>query len=427
MAFQDWCNTKAAYRFLSNPKVSEQEILGGHFEATRSRFDVSKGPVLLLQDTTEFSYKREHPERIGLTRKIAGRKDKDGRCLMFTACGILMHSSLAVTTQGVPLGLAAIKFWTRKKFKGAKALQRKINPTRVPIEEKESYRWLENLRQSTALLGEAQRCVHVGDRESDIYELFCLAHELQTNFLVRTRVDRLAADGDHTVAQEMDEVRVKGVHRITVRDAKGKMSQAVLELRYHRIKVLPPLGKQRRYPALHWTVIHAIERGVPAGRERIEWKLITNLPITSRKHAVEKLDWYALRWKIEVFHKILKSGCKAEESKLRTAERLANLISVFCIISWRIFWMTMLHRTAPDLSAEIALTPSEMQRLDQLVKDTPKSSNAKSLTRYIIKLAQLGGYMARANDPPPGNTVIWRGMRRLIEIQLGFELAQSCG
>ncbi|BBO59472.1 IS4 family transposase [Mycoavidus sp. B2-EB] len=89
--------------------------------------------------------------------------------------------------------------------------------------------------------------------------------------------------------------------------------------------------------------------------------------------------------------------------------------------------MTMLHRTAPDLSAEIALTPSEMQRLDQRVKDTPKTSNAKPLTRYIIKLAQLGGYMARANDTPPGNTVIWRSMRRLIEIQIGFELAQSCG
>ncbi len=98
------------------------------------------------------------------------------------------------------MGLAAIKFWTRKKYKGCDALKRKINPTRVPIEEKESFRWIENLRQSTALFGEPQRCIHVGDRESDIYELFCLAHELQTNFLVRTCVDRLAGDGNHTIA-----------------------------------------------------------------------------------------------------------------------------------------------------------------------------------------------------------------------------------
>ncbi len=338
-----------------------------------------------------------------------------------------MHSSLVVTTQGVPLGLAAIKFWTRKKFKGGRALKNKINPTRVPIEEKESYRWLENLRQSTALLGEAQRCVHVGDRESDIYELFCLAQEQQTNFLVRSCVDRLAEDGTHTIEQEMNEVRVKGLYGITIRDSKGQESQVALELRYRRIMVLPPLGKQRRYPVLHLTVIHAIERNAPAHRKRIEWKLITNLPVTSRKQAIEKLNWYALRWKIEVFHKILKSGCKAEEAKLHTAERLANLISVFCIVSWRIFWMTMVQRAAPEQSAEVALTHAEIQRLDQLVKDTPKTANAKPLMRYIIKLAQLGGYMARANDPPPGNTVIWRGMRRLIDIQIGFELAQNCG
>ncbi|MFS8981554.1 hypothetical protein PO002_45695, partial [Cupriavidus necator] len=102
--------------------------------------------------------------------------------------------------------------------------------------------------------------------------------------------------------------------------------------RDRRITVLPPIGKQRRYPALRLTVIHAIERGAPAGRKRIEWKLITNLPVTTRRQAVEKLDWYALRWKIEVFHKILKSGCKAEDSMLRTADRLANLIAVFCVL-----------------------------------------------------------------------------------------------
>lgn len=112
---------------------------------------------------------------------------------------------------------------------------------------------------------------------------------------------------------------------------------------------------------------------------------------------------------------------------LRTADRLANLIAVFCVVSWRIFWLTMVHRATPRLPAEIGLTPPEMERLDQLVKDTAKTSTAEPLTRYIIKLAQLGGYLARANDPPPGNTVIWRGLRRLIDIQIGFELAKNCG
>ena len=94
-------------------------------------------------------------------------------------------------------------------------------------------------------------------------------------------------------------------------------------------EVLPPIGKQKRYPALTLTVIHADERGAPKNRKKIEWQLITDLAVQSRQDAIEKLEWYALRWKIEVFHKILKSGCKAEELKLRTAQRLANLISIF--------------------------------------------------------------------------------------------------
>lgn len=111
--------------------------------------------------------------------------DSDGRHKPRTVCGILMHSSLAVTTEGLPLGLAAVKFWGRKEFKGCTALKRKINPTRVPIETKESFRWLDNLRQSTTLFGRADRCVHIGDRESDIYELFCLARQLDTHLRYR--------------------------------------------------------------------------------------------------------------------------------------------------------------------------------------------------------------------------------------------------
>jgi hypothetical protein len=415
---QDWANTKAAYRFFSNDRVSEADILAGHFQSTHGRTVASDGPVLVLHDTTEFTYRRENTDAIGITKSINSGRDKAGRLRSHTICGILMHSSLAVTTEGLPLGLAAVKFWTRKKFKGTAALKKKINPTRVPIEKKESIRWLENVQQSTELLGDPARCVHIGDRESDIYELFCAAREAGTHFLIRTCVDRLAGDGDHTIADEMEEVAVKGLHRIDVRDSNGDSDEAVLEIRYRKIRVLPPIGKQKRYPALTLTVIHAEERGTPRNRKRIDWKLITDLPLGSRADAIEKLEWYALRWKIEVFHKILKSGCKAEESKLRTAQRLTNLIAVFCILSWRIFWMTMLNRAAPDARPTLALGDGEISLLDHLVKDRT-SRRRKTLAHYLTKIARLGGYLARANDPPPGNTVMWRGLSRLTDIRLG--------
>lgn len=117
LACQDWANTKAAYRFLSNERVDEQTILAGHFQSTRQRVDASVGPLLILQDTTEFSYKRDAPERIGFTGETNSRRDKAGRLRRHTVCGLLMHSSLAVTSDGLPLGLCAIKFWSRKKFK----------------------------------------------------------------------------------------------------------------------------------------------------------------------------------------------------------------------------------------------------------------------------------------------------------------------
>jgi hypothetical protein len=313
-----------------------------------------------------------------------------------------------------------MKFWTRKKFNGCNALKKRINPTRVPIEKKESVRWLEDLRQSTALFHDPQRCVHIADRESDIYELFCTAQEEGTHFLVRTCVDRLAGDGKHTISDEMQETRVKGLQRIDVRDKKGHLSKAILEIKYRRIRVLPPIGKHKQYPELELTVIHAQEQGTPQAREKIDWKLITNLPVNSPEEAIEKLRWYSMRWKIETFHKILKSGCKAEESRLRTAARLANLIAVFCILSWRIFWLTMMNRALPDASPALAFTALEIRLLDYLAKGQKERVQKTSVSSYLVQLARLGGYLARAGYSPPGNKVIWKGLSRLTDIELDF-------
>src|SRR5690606_19660149 len=231
LACEDWANTKAAYRFFANPKVEEGEILSGHFDATRVRYAASDGPILLLQDTTEFSYQRRNPHDVGFTKAINSGRDKNGRLRHHEVCGILMHSSLAVTEDGLPLGLAAVKFWNRQKFKGTAQLKRRINPTRVPIEAKESIRWLENLRQSIALLGQPERCVHVGDRESVIFELYCLAKELACHFVVRTVVDRLAGDGNHTLSTEMRTVKSAGTHTIEIRNDSDEVERVNLDIR----------------------------------------------------------------------------------------------------------------------------------------------------------------------------------------------------
>jgi len=159
-------------------------------------------------------------------------------------------------------------------------------------------------------------------------------------------------------------------------------------------------------------VLHAAARGKPRGRDPIAWKLITNLPIHSRAEAIEKLEWYARREKIEVFHKILKSGCQAERSKLRTAERLVNLLALFCILSWRIFWLTMLNRATESAKPSLAFTPQEIDILARLAADRQRTAVRRSPTiqSCLRQLARLGGTPDLASDPPPGNIVIWRGM-----------------
>jgi len=423
VACQDWATTKAAYRFLANARVSEREILAGHFQATPDRVAATEGPLLVLHDTTEFSFSRRKPMAIGLLRRMPLQRAFGGQIV---AHGILMHSSLFVTTEGVPLGLGAIKFWTRKRFKGTDALKRKINPTRVPIETKESIRWLENLQQATALVGEPQRCIHIGDRESDIYELFCLAQTQHTQFLFRTCVDRVAGDGTTLISKLLAQAPVQGHYCLPITTKQGKQRQVKLAIKFLPIVVHPPLYKKRAYPELTLTVSEARERGRVKQEERIVWKLLTNLPVRSVLAAIEKLRWYALRWKIETFHKILKSGCRAEESRLRTAERLVNLLAIFCILSWRVFWLTMLHRAAPQLPASVIFTPVELQLLQRVHPNAVGVS--PSLEGSLLQLAKLGGYLARASDPPPGTLVIWRGLARLTDMHLGFSLVdKTCG
>ncbi len=424
LACQDWAATKAAYRFFDNPRIDESVILAGHFQATRSRFIATSGFVHVLHDTTEFSYHRAHPDLIGKTTTTFVGRDKEGRPQTRTVCGLLMHSSLVVSN-GVPLGLSAVKFWTRKKFKGTNALNKHVNATRIPIEEKESYRWIDNVRQATELLGDAPRCVHIADREGDIYELFSDAMGLGTHFLIRICVDRLAGENGETIAKIMAKTKVAGLHCVKTKDKAGNDYEAKLQVKYCRMTLHPPIGKQSRYPSLEVSVIYAYEENPPAERERLEWKLVTDLPVNSLQDAIEKLDWYTQRWKIEIFHKILKSGCKAEESKLRTAERLLCLLSVFCIVSWRIFWLCMVNRVSPTAPADLVFCDTELQILQHLKPAAIKGKKKPTVADCLNAVARLGGYLSRRRDPPPGNMVLWRGFKRLIDIHLGFMLGRA--
>ena len=316
--------------------------MAGHFWATARRTAACEELTLVLQDTTEFAYQRKTAENIGFSKYVTSGRDKDGCWRQHKLCGVLMHASLAITLEGLPLGLTAARFWTRAQFKRLAGAQAQGQPNPRADQDQRKY---------------------------------ALARE-------HARFD------------------------------------------YKRVNLLPPIGKARRYPPLSLTVIHATEVDPPEGRKPIDWKLLTDLPDESTDQVIEKMAWYAMRWKIELFFKILKSGCNAEKLKLQTAERLVNLIAIFCILSWRIFWMTMLNRARPNENPECAPTPAEIGVIDQIAARAGRvpPPNPK-LSDYLREIARLGGYLARSHDPPPGNMIIWRGWSRLMDIQLGVELA----
>jgi Transposase DNA-binding len=416
MACRDRAATEAADRSFSNRRVDEGRIPAGHFAATRARFAGTSGPTLVLNDTTGFSSRRDSPEAIGRISITQGRHGSH------TACGALMHSSPVPTSEGVPPGLAAVESWTREEFKGTDAPEKGVNPARIPIEQEESVRWLENLKRSTRQLGDASRCVHIGDREGDLFELFCAAQEAWTHSLVRTCVDRLAGGGGTTISGEMEREPIRGGHEVGGRDDHGRASMAKVHLRFCRMTVHPPIGKHRRYPALSPTVIHAHVDGTPEAREPIRWKLLTNRPVEDLPSAIEELDRYARRRKIETLHKVLKSGCRAEQSRLRTAEPLTNMLALLCIVGWRVFRLTMVNRATPEAPAEVAVTRAEIEILDRLAGGTSPPTKP-AVSHDLVAIAKPGGYLARAKDPPPGNVVIRRGLTRLMDIHLGFELS----
>lgn len=178
----------------------------------------------------------------------------------------------------------------------------------------------------------------------------------------------------------------RGIRRVEVRDRHRRVSTAELQVRFCRMTVLPPIGTQKRCPALSLTTIHAQETASPKDREPIDRKRLSDLPARGMRAAVERLDWYALRWKIETFHKILKSGCRAEEAQLRTAQRLTNLPAIYCVLSWRLFWLCVRNRASPQAPAHRAFTQTELERLDRLVQGPPPSTT-KPLSRYVQSVA----------------------------------------
>jgi hypothetical protein len=389
-----WGETKAAYRFFDNEKVTPEKILEPHRRRTIERL-AGHDIVLAVQDTTVLDYSSHKATKgLGPTGPEWTR-------------GIFLHSCLAVSPEGEPLGLLGQRLWVRV-VEGE------------PEETKESRRWIEMMEEAVAGIPETTTVVMVADRESDFYELFAHATANGRELVIRAK-DRRVAGESKTVSEALFfEGKELGHHTIEVPRADGQRErEATLAIQTATVRLSPPGGKGEG-PELRALWIY--EAGdPPEGQKAIEWFLLTTLPVATLEDAVRVLTFYTYRWRIERFHYVLKSGCGVERLQLETGRRLENALCTYSIVAWRLLHVTYAARLDPDQPCTTVLTEAEWKGLYVRIHRRRPPDRPPDLRTAIRWIAQLGGFLGRKSDGEPGVKVLWRGFRRLEDIAAMWE------
>jgi hypothetical protein len=415
----------AGYRFFDNEKVDDIKVLQPHHEATRERCRIE--PVVLgIQDTTEVDLTRKN-------EKVGGPLNKESRW------GMYVHPVLMVTPERVPLGVLTAKIWNRDPKEFAKSAAKKKKQRRVrPIEEKESYRWLEGYLATCELAAicPKTRVISVADSEADIYEIFTAASQSdgpRAEYIVRSSHD------DRGLQESQEDLRqallcTKSVGRMTIDVSKRETSpdrpkrqkprsarQAEVTIRATRTLLKPPYRREVKLPPVWVNAILVREENPPAGEEPIEWLLVTSMPIAKAEEVHAVIAYYCARWEIEIYFRALKSGCKIEKLQLEENERIRPCLAMYLIVAWRIMHLTMLSRTQPDMRCDTVLEEAEWKAVYAIVMKKPAPKTPPTLKEMVDMIAKLGGYQGRKQDGPPGPKAMWIGLQRMSDFATAYE------
>jgi hypothetical protein len=411
-ACQDRAETKAAYRFLDHPDTTMDAILEPHYQATVARISREK-VSLAVQDTTTLNY-TAHPATKNLG-PIAYRRDR--------GIGLVLHETMAFNREGTPLGLLDVQCWARDEKNFGKRERRH----QVAIEQKESYKWLAGFQK----IKEAQKqcpastLVSIADREADIYEFFelALSDETMPKLVVRAEQDRLLAEEQGHLWDKVAQQEVAGIQELHVPRQKNRRARlAQLEVRFAEVTLRSPKKKKRRPDLTLWAV-WAREAEISVEGERIEWMLLTTLPVITFEQAIEKLAWYTIRWGIEVYHRTLKSGCKVEERQLGNADRIETCLAIDMVVAWRIFHLAKLGRETPDVPCTVFFEEVEWKALLAYITQNPNPPEKPPTLREAMRMVgTLGGFLGRKRDGEPGTKSLWLGVQRLDDLSSMWKL-----
>src|SRR6266581_9438312 len=404
---------KAAYRFFTNDDIAPDDMLQSHIEATYSRL-YAVPLVLAVQDTTEANW-----TNLRVTEGLGP--------LGNSAChGLLVHTTLAITPERVPLGLLAQQVWARDPDDIGKRARRK----QLPISQKESQKWLASL---DAVFSARDACpqtcfVSIGDREADVYDLLATPRPAGVELLIRASWDRCVSAPQRYVWATVEAQPVVEQLRLQVpRRGAQPAREATLALRFCRLTLCPPRHRKAEgLPAVTLWAVQVREVEPPAEGPPIEWLLLTTVAVDCAEDARERVQWYSCRWGIEVWHRILKSGCRLEARQLATDERLERCLTLYSVIAWRVFYALMLARAVPEMPCDVLLAIEEWQALYCAIHHCPTPPDRPpSLGEAVRWIAQLGGFVGRRHRDQPGAETLWRGFQHLTDLTRMYRIMRS--
>lgn len=417
-ACRGWAETIAAYRLLGCEDFAPEALVAPHREATAARCAAHRC-VAVIQDSTEMDF-----SHLKCATGLGPLNDHHRR-------GFFLHSLQALSEDGVPLGMWGAQVILRDDATFRSTATRK----RKPICEKESRRWLDGYLAASELARRLpqREIVSISDREGDIYEVFAAwaqaAGGPRAEWLIRANQDRAldgVEEGDPAklfaalaAAPALGEVEFEMKARRGTRKVKGSTVVSLRSARTVRqtVRVLeisprPPFRKGGRPAPVTFRAVLAEETDPPAGQEPVRWLLLTSLPVKTLKDARRIIRLYLRRWDIEVFHRVLKTGCRVERLQLKSGRALINAVMIYAVIAWRILWLTRLGRQCPDLPCGIVFDEAEWKSACAVVK-RPATAGEPTLGEFIKIVGKLGGHLGRKGDGPPGPQSVWLGLARV--------------
>jgi len=426
--------TQAAYRFFDNPKVTFEKVLAPHAWRTRERV-AAQDVALLVQDTTEIELTRPASE-------VGGVGELDG-----ARRGFLLHLMHAFTADGTPLGTAWSQVINRVEGVSHDPVvdKRKRNKSK-PIEDKESMRWLTGLRTARELAGQTPqtRCVCVADSESDVYELFAEprsepgAGTVMVDLLIRAGQPRALEPCEQApaggplrervmAAPVLYEVElfVRGREaKTTVEDRVRRQSrqtrQAKVQVRAATVTLRPPRRHDRKLPPVTVNVVMVSEANPPVGEPSIEWILLTTLPIDTPEQVRTVVEYYCVRWNVEILFRTLKSGCRIERRRFEHANRVLPCLGLYLIVAWRTLFVCRMGRECPDADCELLFEPAEWKAVWVAVHGKKPPRKKPRLAEVVHLVARLGGYVERPHGEPGAQTM-WIGLQRMYDLAWAWE------